>query len=116
MKLKIIQWNLCSFQAQTNHLQLLINKYSPDVIALQETRFKDNKHCDLRTYKCFFKNRSTAAGGVALFIKKALSILPVTINSQFEVVAVRVLCDVQITLCNVYFPPNSNNFTISKSD
>lgn len=116
MSLKIAQWNLCSFQAQHNHLLLLLSKINPDVLALQETRFKNSEHSEIRNYKCFFKNRSQAAGGVAIYVKNIISTSPVAINSNHEVVAVRILCDTQITLCNVYFPKNSNTFTLTKRD
>lgn len=116
MKFKIVQWNLCSFQEQSNHLKLLIAKYNPDVLALQETRFKSQEHSNISSFHCYFKNRTSAAGGVAVYIKSSLSVKQILINSPFEVVAVRVLCDTEITICNIYLPPNSNSFTVDKSD
>lgn len=57
MSLKVIQWNLCSFQAQTKHHRLLLSKFNPDVLALQETRFKNQENAQIRNYNCFFKNQ-----------------------------------------------------------
>lgn len=51
----------------SNYLCILINKYQPDIIALQETRFKNNNQFDINHYICIMKNRNSAAGGVAMY-------------------------------------------------
>lgn len=116
MALKILQWHLCSFYAQYNYLRLLINKYEPDIIALQETRFKNNNRIDINHYICIMKNRNSAAGGVAIYIKNSISTQRVNLNTLHEAIAIQVLADIKITICNVYFPPHSENYSIDKSE
>lgn len=111
--LKLVQWNMCSFKAQINYLKLIISTHNPDVIALQETRFVNNKTISLKNYNDLFKNRATASGGVALYIKKTITLETVNVNSNHEVIATRVITDKKITICNVYFAPNVN---VTKQD
>jgi exodeoxyribonuclease-3 len=40
--MKIVSWNVNSIRARLNSLQVLAEKYSPDVILLQETRVEDH--------------------------------------------------------------------------
>lgn len=116
MALKIVQWNLCSFFAQNNHLRLLINKHQPDIIALQETRFKNNQHINIKNYNCIFKNRNSASGGVAIYIKSNISTQTIVLNTNHEAVARQILANIKITICNVYFAPNSENYCLNKID
>lgn len=41
---------------------------------------------------------------------------PLILNSNLEAVAVRLKCHTEITICNVYFPQNSENFNLNKRD
>lgn len=111
----ICQWNLCSFKAQVEHLKLIISSHSPSILALQETRFKQNQHINLKGYKIFFKNRNDAAGGVALYIKSNIHSEELQIQTRLEVIAAKLSLDKPITICNIYLPPHSQ-YDIEKRD
>lgn len=112
--MRVIQWNLCSFNAQIDYLNLLISYQNPSILAIQEKRFKQNQFKNLCNYNIFFKNRNEAAGGVAIYIKSDIHAVQIQIQSQLEVVAVKITTDKTITICNLYIPPTP--FTIDKSD
>jgi hypothetical protein len=67
----IIQWNPNGFYSKIDEIKLLINRFSPVALCIQETNFINNKSGSLKNYVNFFKNRTNhirASGGVATFI------------------------------------------------
>jgi mRNA deadenylase 3'-5' endonuclease subunit Ccr4 len=42
-KYNILQWNLNGFYKRSSDLQIIINKYCPEIICLQETNFTNYK-------------------------------------------------------------------------
>ncbi|KAE9544889.1 hypothetical protein AGLY_000432 [Aphis glycines] len=81
-----------------NEINILLNKYCPISICLQETNFVNNKVGSLKNYTIYYKNR-TNAGRTSEII----------INTDLEVVAENVLIKNPITICNLYLP-NSHDF------
>jgi exonuclease III len=58
MIVNIIQWNLNSLIKKKNDLQIIINKYNPVAICLQETNLIDNNHApQIKNFNSFFYNR-----------------------------------------------------------
>ena len=51
-----------------DELKLLILKYNPLAISIQESKFKNNNYLNLKNYKCFYKNvnSETAKGSIYL--------------------------------------------------
>lgn len=93
--------------------QLLLSVHKPIIICLQETHFKGVKYHCPKGYQAFFKNRQQqlqASGGVATYIASSYYAKEIPLNTELEAVAVRVHCDVEITVCNVYIP-NSRSFS-----
>jgi len=69
--LKILQWNPNAFYSKLDEINLLLNKYCPISICLQETNFINDKVCSLINYTTYYKNRTNAgraSGGVAIFL------------------------------------------------
>ena len=97
------------------YLQLLIDKEQPEIICLQETNFKGLSSGKIKNYKNFTKNRITdhASGGVAIYIKYAILSQEITITSNLEVVAVKVILLTNLHICNIYLP-NSQQLHISE--
>ena len=107
MDLKIIQWNLNGFHTRQEFLLLLMMDYNPSVVCLQETNFKGSYCSKLKNYSLAFKNRANtdhASGGVATYIKKEIYFEEVKLNTSMEVVAVKILSDMEVCICNIYIP------------
>ncbi|XP_025416794.1 uncharacterized protein LOC112688000 [Sipha flava] len=110
--LKILQWNPNGFYSKLDEINLLLNKYCPISICLQETNFINDKVCSLNNYTTYYKNRTNAgrvSGGVAIYVNSNYHSEEIIINTNLEVIAVNVLIKNSITICNLYLP-NYQNF------
>jgi len=111
-KYHIIQWNPHRFFSKIDEIKLLINKFSPISICIQETNFNNNKPIHLNNYTSYIKNRNhagRASGGVATFINKQYHSEEIPLISNLEAIAVNITAKSKITICNIYIP-NSQDF------
>jgi len=105
--LNIIQWNINSFIKKRHDLQLIVQKYSPMCISLQEINLKNNYIPDTKNYNIYYTNRQNcnrARGGVASLIHIDFPSEQIPIYSDLEVTAVQITLDSKITICNIYIP------------
>jgi len=96
--LQIIQWNPNGFFSKLEEINLLLNKYSPISICLQETNFINNKVGSLKNYTTNHKNKTNAgraSGEVETFIDSNYHSEEIFINTNLEVVAVNVIIKIQ---------------------
>jgi len=103
--LHIIQWNPNGFYSKIDEIKLIIKKFSPVALCIQETNFANNKSGSLNNYKTFFKNRTNhirASGGVASFINTQYPSEEITIITNLEAIAVRISVKNKLTICNIY--------------
>lgn len=102
----ILQWNLNGLFPRLPLLQVLLNKYQPDIVCLQETNLKPNQTINLKRYKAFVTNRNsqTASGGTAVLIKNSLISEKIHINSNIEITAVKVRLPPDLFICSIYLP------------
>ena len=49
----IIQWNCRRIRANYEELQLLLEKYNPKVVCLQETFIKENNQINVNNYQAY---------------------------------------------------------------
>ena len=66
MPKSIIQWNCRGIRANYEELQLLLEKYNPKVICLQETYIKENNQININNYRAYnhlHKNGLRTCGG-----------------------------------------------------
>jgi exonuclease III len=110
----ILQWNINGFHKTTDDLKILILKYSPLFICLQETNFIKNHTPELKGYLGHSKNRSIrskASGGASIYANSSFPSEEIKITSNFEVTAITVFTKEKITICNIYLP-NQHDFEI----
>lgn len=91
---------------------LLLNKYCPISICLQETNFINNKVGSLKNYTTYFKNITNAgraSGGVEIYVNSNYHSEEIIINTNLEVVAVNISINNSLTICNIHLP-NSHDF------
>jgi len=104
---QILQWNPNGFYSKIDEIKLLINKFSPVALSIQETNFTINKTGSLKNYVTFFKNRDNhnrASGGVATFVSSQYPSEEIPLSTNLESVAVRVSLKYKLTICNIYIP------------
>ena len=105
----ILQWNLNSLKAKIDELKILITKYQPDIIALQETKMPPNEEDPKRklaNYNFIRKDRDANGGGVALMFNKNLPYTKVNLNTTLEAVAATTYYkNIKLTICSLYLPP-----------
>jgi exonuclease III len=68
---KVIRWNPNGLFSKLDEIKLLINKYDPIALCIQESNFSDNKINSLKNYTTYYKNRTNAgraSGEVATYI------------------------------------------------
>lgn len=105
----LLQWNVNGFFKRLPNLQILLTKYKPKIVCLQETHFKTNQCHSLKGYTSFFRNRTDidhASGGVAIYISSDVTTCEIPLNTDLEAVAVSINDSRKLTLCNLYIPPN----------
>lgn len=110
LPLKIIQWNVGSIRTKKDYLIFLSNEYNPDVLFINETWLKAEHSFHLRGYKVIREDRDDGYGGIASLIKSDTSFRRVVVNNsylpnKFQYIAIQVS---NVTLINVYCPPDSN--------
>lgn len=96
---------ICSLRKPSN-IEL---RKQPNIIALQETNFKDNHAYSLKGFNCFHKNRQhydKASGGVAIYTKQDIPTKEVKLNTDLEAVAVTVTLKQKLNICYIYLPKN----------
>lgn len=79
----------------------------PFCVCLQETHFKPGENFELRGYISTREDITPtlrAKGGVAIFVKNNIPFQVVAVKTKLQIVAVRILFPVEITVCNIYLP------------
>lgn len=105
----IIQWNCVSLNTHFINLELLLKKYSPAVICLQETRLKPNSKLKLKGYTEYYKSNSNGLGGVGILVKNTILQSSVVLHSSLQAVAVCVtIRGKPYIVSSIYLPPSSN--------
>ena len=103
----ILQWNCRGFWPNFEELKSLISNFSPYILALQETHFKESDNVNIRGFKHYFKTSVSevdgrAIGGSSIFLKNGVPHEVLELDTELQAVAVKVSLHKTITVCNVY--------------
>ncbi|ESO07117.1 hypothetical protein HELRODRAFT_170417 [Helobdella robusta] len=93
-------------------LQILISKYNPQIICLQETKVTDDKQINLKNFKAYHKSaiptKTNPSAGTSIYIHHDITQSPVKIKTNNHFIATRITIHNKfITKCNGYIKPNS---------
>ena len=86
----IIQWNCRGLRINYDEIGILIAKYSPAVICLQETRLTPDLSPTFKNYVCYYESKINASHGLGVLVKKTIPQSRIKIVSPLEVIAVNV--------------------------
>lgn len=106
----IIQWNCRGLRTRREEMELLIHKYSPVALCIQETKLSDNiQHKQtFSNHSCYYTSTENGSGGVGIIVKNSFLQRQISINTDLQAVAVSVTIDKKAyTLCSLYIPPSS---------
>uniref|UniRef100_T1I2R8 Endo/exonuclease/phosphatase domain-containing protein n=1 Tax=Rhodnius prolixus TaxID=13249 RepID=T1I2R8_RHOPR len=105
----ILQWNCRGFYRNLEELKLLVNRYNPKIVCLQETNFREKdipKLKGFRAYRRDFLLGNRACGGVVIFVRNDIYCEnDVSILSDIQMIHLTVYIPTKITVCNIYLPP-----------
>ena len=107
----ILQWNCKGLRARAEHLKILLKETNPGIVCLQETQLGQEKFNPGLDYEIFSSDPPVgdrAHGGAAIIVSKSLQYSPLTLNTNFQAVALNIILDKQVTVCSIYIPPRSN--------
>ena len=112
----IIQWNCRGLRSNREDIELLIAKYSPAVICLQETRLKPEQLPTFKYYTAYYKSNLHGHGGVCILVKNTCIQSRVKFQADIQAVAVCVTINKKTyTVASVYLSP-SEKFNVLAFD
>ena len=82
----VIQWNCCGLSPNFDELSLLIVKYNPLAVCLQETFLKDTDNITVRGFNLYHQCQETenrASGGVSILVNENIPQSIVNIKYEF---------------------------------
>ena len=103
----IIQWNCRGLRSNREDIELLISKYSPAAICLQETMLKRDQIQTFKHYSAYYKNNINGHGGVCVLVKNNFIHSQVQFQADLQAVAVCITINKKTyTVASVYVPPS----------
>lgn len=101
-----INWNLNGLKTKRSQLQLLINKYNPEFLCLEETHLKPRDTITIRNYNIYRKDNPNGYRGVVILVHKNNTSSEIPLNGNLQAVAVRESYPEPCTLCSIYIAPD----------
>ena len=84
----IMQWNIRGLRRNIEDIELLISKYSPAAICLQETMLKRDQIQTFKHYSAYYKNSINGHDGVCILVKNNFIHNQVQFQADLQAVAV----------------------------
>ena len=103
----IIQWNCRGLRSNREDIELLISKYSPAAICLQETLLKPGQMQTFKHYSAYYKRGIDGQGGVCILVKDNFIHSQIQFQADLQAVAVCItIRNKTYTVASVYVPPS----------
>ena len=103
----IIQWNYRGLRNNREYIELLISKYSPAAICLQETLLKPDQIQTFKHYLAYYKSGIHGHGCVCILVKNNFIHSQVRFQADLQAVAVCITINNKTyTVASVYVPPS----------
>ena len=103
----IILWNCRGLRSNREDVELLISKYSPAAICLQETLLTPHQTQIFKHYSAYYKSGIHGNGGVCILVKNNFIHGQVQFRADLQTVAVCITTSNKTyTVASVYVPPS----------
>ena len=92
-RLEVLQWNIRSPRANEHFLERAIDELSPDIICLQETRYRKTENITVSGFECisrFDRMGDSRGGGVAILVSNNVPSTDYKIDMNLEIAAIKV--------------------------
>ncbi|GFT14539.1 hypothetical protein TNCV_4433511 [Trichonephila clavipes] len=113
--LSLISWNANGILNKILEFKLFVEKYSPDVILIQETHLRPVHKFSVANYKCHRNDRGTdgpASGGTLILIKKSIPHFNTPTPQLFYIEATTVTINLPnfdpVSITSIYVPHHSD--------
>lgn len=109
----IIQFNPNGIVNKFEEIKLLIHKYEPSLLCIQETHLKPNRDFKMKSFSEYRKDGTLvegdrAKGGVLTLVKSEIPHKQLNIQTSLQAVAIQVQFPFKFTVCNIYIPPSQS--------
>ncbi|GFX66172.1 probable RNA-directed DNA polymerase from transposon X-element [Trichonephila clavipes] len=115
--LSLISWNANGILNKILEFKLFVEKYSPDVILIQETHLQPVHKFSVANYKCYRNDRITdgpASGGTLILIKKSIPHFNTPTPQLYYIEATTVTINPPnfdpLTITSIYVPHHSDKY------
>ena len=103
----IIQWNFRGLRSNREDIELLISKYSPAAICLQETLLTPHQTQTFQHYSAYYKSGIHGHGGGCILVKDTFIHSQVQFQADLQAVAVCITINNKTyTVASVYVTPS----------
>ena len=103
----IIQWNCRGRRSNREDIELLISKYSPAAICLQETLLTPHQTQTFKHYSAYYKSGINGHGGVCILVKNKFIHSQVQFQADLQALSVCItINNKRYTVASVYVPPS----------
>ena len=107
----ILQWNCRGLRSRREEIEILITKYTPAVLCIQETMLKANnqQQQSFKSYSAYYSSTDNGSGGVGILVKNTHLHRKLPLVSNLQAIAVSVTIGKKAySICSVYIPPCYN--------
>ncbi|GFV84943.1 probable RNA-directed DNA polymerase from transposon X-element [Trichonephila clavipes] len=111
--LKLCSWNANGILNKISEFKIFVEKYSPDLLLIQETHLRPHHNINIPNYNCYRNHRigdGRAGGGTLILTKKNVSHynIPTLNHIEATVVVITPQNLNPISVISVYVPPSSD--------
>ncbi|GFV45676.1 probable RNA-directed DNA polymerase from transposon X-element [Trichonephila clavipes] len=115
--LSLCSWNANGILAKINEFKLFVEKYSPDLILVQETKLRPIHNIRIANYTCYRNDRvadgHAVGGGTLIMIKNSINHFnmqtPQLQYTEATIVTINPPNFNPLTIISIYIPPSSDN-------
>lgn len=111
--LKLMQWNIHSFNSNKVNLLLFMKEHQPDLVFMSETWMSPRHTMNISGYFNVRSDRKDGYGGLAIAIKHNINIAVINLNLDIipkEIQMLAISVEKKLTILSIYCPPT---FTIT---
>lgn len=107
--LQIASWNVNGLKGKKLEIEEILTRYNVDVMALQETKLRQDQELRFPGYVVYRQDRDARGGGVALLVKNTIDHHPITTPELENIEATALVVTTErkgeLTVVSCYLPP-----------
>ena len=110
-QISIMHINICGIKSKVRDINSLVEEMQFDMMVFSETKLCNDEKRKIRGYKSHCLNRTTRAGGVAIYYKENMDVQPVKKNAECETLWVKVKGRTEDLVIGGIYSPCENNIS-----